>query len=418
MAWPRRRWLLGAGALGLGAWAARPADRSGAPDAWFAQLAQDLRALPAMPTLVIDQARLQHNLAKIRALAHPRLPLRVVAKSLPSLPLIDAALLAWKSQAAMVFNAPQLVLLARERPALDLLLGKPLPVSAAAWAIDQLDAAQVARVQWLVDRRETLNDYTRLARTRQRTLRISIEIDIGLHRGGVEDEAEMAALLDALKAEPALRFAGLMGYDAHVAALPDLPGVRSQALEQARLRYQAHQQLALQRLGPGPWTLNGAGSLSFHLHDDQHAVNELSVGSAALLPSDFARPALADLLPAAFIATPLLKRFEQFRLPTGVEPLARLAAAWDPNQRQAGAIHGGHWLADPVSPPGLASSGLFGPSSNQQVVVAPAGTPLRAGDWVFLRPRQSEALLLQFGALALRRPDGSFDSWPVFPASA
>ncbi|WP_284619567.1 alanine racemase [Aquabacterium humicola] len=421
MAMSRRTWLIGGTAAGLvAAGLARPGDRGGAHDAYFAGLAKALAPLPAQPTLVIDRARLKANLAAIRQQA--RHPLRVVVKSLPSLGLIDAALADWRSDRAMVFNAPQLALVATERPAVKMLLGKPLPASAAAWVLDNVPAERRApeRIEWLVDSAERLAEYRALARAKNLPLRINLEIDVGLHRGGVEDEAALAPLLELIRGEPLLRFAGLMGYDAHLAAIPDLPGARSGAQAEAARRYAALLALARQRLGPpaGPWTLNAAGSPTFHLHDASSSANELSVGSAAVKPADFDKPSLAALQPAAFIATPVLKDLGDFRLPRGVEWIAGAARAWDVNQRRAFAMHGGHWLADPASPPGVQPSGLYGPSSNQQVLVASPSTALKPGDWLFLRPRQSEAVLLQFGDLVVVDEGRIVDRWPVFPASA
>jgi D-serine deaminase-like pyridoxal phosphate-dependent protein len=425
MAWTRRKTLALGGAAALAAaWLARPADQGGTHDAYFTSLAATLAGLPAMPTLVIDRQRLRTNLADIRRTAHAKLPLRVVVKSLPSLDLVDEAMAAWGTKRAMLFNAPQLALVARERPRTDILLGKPLPASAARWALEQptgdgFDAAR--QIQWLVDTPERLAEYRALARARGHAMRINIEIDVGLHRGGVERSTTLAQMLDLLREEPLLPFAGFMGYDAHVAAVPDIGGNRAGALAEARRRYEAMLTLARQRLGGASdtgWTLNTAGSPTFHLHDDRHAPNELSVGSAAVKPSDFDKPSLAALQPAAFIATPVLKTLDEFRLPHGAEAISTLARAWDVNQRRALAIHGGHWLADPVSPPGVAPSGLYGASSNQQVMVCSPGTAIAAGDWLFLRPRQSEAVFLQFGAILVVEGGQPVGHWPVFPASA
>ncbi|MFT2568476.1 hypothetical protein ACMWP8_28865, partial [Escherichia coli] len=74
---------------------------------------------------------------------------------------------------------------------------------------------------------------------------------------------------------------------------------------------------------------------------------------------------------------------------------------WDPNTAQAVYIFGGHWLADPVSPPGLQFSDLIGRSSNQELLTGSWRVHLRPDDTVFFRPHQSEALMLQFGDLAL-----------------
>jgi D-serine deaminase-like pyridoxal phosphate-dependent protein len=346
----------------------------------------------------------------------------VVVKSLPSLGLVDEAMATWQTPRTMLFNAPQLTLVARERPQADILLGKPLPASAARWALEQPAGAgfdPARQVQWLVDTPERLAEYRALARARGQALRINVEIDVGLHRGGVEHTTVLATMLDMLRDEPLLPFAGFMGYDAHVAAVPDLPGNRDSALAEAQRRYASMHALARQRLGEtSGWTLNTAGSPTFHLHDDQHAPNELSVGSAAVKPSDFDKPSLAALQPAAFIATPVLKVLGDFRLPHGAGVVSALARAWDVNQRRAIAIHGGHWLADPVSPPGVSPSGLYGPSSNQQVLVCPPSTTVAVGDWLFLRPRQSEAVFLQFGAILVVEHGQPVAHWPVFSASA
>ena len=418
----RRRMLWTAAAVAAGAWWLRPADRGGPPDERLAALARALADVPQQPVLVLDRARWRANLARIRRLAHAALPLRVVAKSLPCAPLLDEALRVWNTQRAMVFNARQAELVAQARPDADLLLGKPLPASAAHGVLPRLARARLdapRQVQWLVDTPERLAEYRALARAQGVPLGINIEIDVGLHRGGVESTEMLAAMLDLLRDEPLLPLRGFMGYDAHLASIPDLPGNRERALAHARERYATMVALARERLHTDgrDWTLNTAGSPTLHLHDDQHTPNELAVGSAAVKPSHFDLPSLAELEPALFIATPILKVMERFRLPVGAEPISDAVRWWDVNQRQGLAIHGGHWLADPVHPQGVASSGLYGPSSNQQVMVASPSTPLAVGDWMLWRPWQSEAVMTQFDTLCVV-DDGKLQAqWPVMPVN-
>lgn len=423
----RRRRALVAGGLGIAALgtlaALRPNDLGQPHDAYFAQLQQGLRAAGiAQPVVVVDRERMQRNLARIAQRA--RLPLRVVVKSLPSPALVDAALKAWNTERAMLFNAPQLLQVATERPRVQVLLGKPLPAAAAQRVIASLPRQGEAldRIQWLVDTPQRLRQYGELARAAQRPLKLNIEIDVGLHRGGVESTEALVAMLAALRGEPLLRWSGFMGYDAHVAAIPGLPGARRRAEETARLRYAEMWQAASQdAAGPPPrdaLTLNTGGSLTFHLHGPEGLPNEVAVGSAAVKPSDFDVPSLDALEPAVFIATPVLKDLSGFRLPEGVSWIASLARAWDANQRHAFAIHAGAWAADVASPAGIAPSGLFGSSANQQVMVASGATGLRPDDFVFLRPRHSEAVLLQFGDLALVEQGRVVGTAPVFPASA
>jgi D-serine deaminase-like pyridoxal phosphate-dependent protein len=93
------------------------------------------------------------------------------------------------------------------------------------------------------------------------------------------------------------------------------------------------------------------------------------------------------------------------------------ALAWA-NDVRAVFIHGGHWLAQPESPPGLQYSALFGRSSNQELLTAPAHIGLAPDDYVFFRPTQSEAVFLQFGDIAVFDGGKIAAMWPTFPVSA
>ncbi len=424
-----RRTALIAGAAAIGAAWLRPGDHGGPHNAYFAGLQKALQeAGIGSPAIVIDAARLRANLDRIKRNTHAGLPLRVVVKSLPSLDLIDAAMSAWNTQRAMVFNAPQLVSIAKAKPQADILLGKPLTAAAAHETMNSLVGPQanpqaLHQVQWLIDSPARLTQYRELARAQNAPLRVNFEIDVGLHRGGVESAAALEQMLNAVKAAPLLQWSGFMGYEAHVAAIPDIAGSRDAAWREVHARYELAWAAAQRVLGTtvahrDGVTLNTGGSHTYRRHDDQHVPNEVSVGSAAVKPSDFAQPETDDLLPAAFIATPVLKALPEFRLPVGVEWISRATRWWDVNQARALCVHGGHWLADVASPTGVAESGLYGHSSNQQVLVAPASVPLKPDDFVFFQPKQSEAVLLQFGDLLVYDQGRISARWPVFPASA
>ena len=81
---------IGAGLLGAGALALHPRDRGAPHNAYFVQLASALRTAGiATPTLVIDHQRLMANAAQVTRNIGARMQLRLVAKSLPCLPLLD-----------------------------------------------------------------------------------------------------------------------------------------------------------------------------------------------------------------------------------------------------------------------------------------------------------------------------------------
>jgi D-serine deaminase-like pyridoxal phosphate-dependent protein len=298
-----------------------------------------------------------------------------------------------------------------------MLLGKPLPVLAARQFYDAMSAAasDYTEPQWLIDTPERLQQYAQLARERDRPLRVNFEIDVGLHRGGAATPEALLAMLRAAQAEPKLEVSGLMGYDAHV---PKVPG-RERAWKASQGQYAA----ALDAMR-GAYaervallTLNSAGSPTYTLHAAGTVANEVSVGSAFVKPTDFDLDTLQAHMPAAFIATPVLKTLDEAHVP-GLETLTGFRRFLDPNTRRAIFIHGGHWLAQPASPPGLQFSNLYGRSSNQELLTGSASVRLQPDDYVFFRPTQSEAVLLQFGDLLVYESGEITERWPTFGVSA
>jgi len=414
---------IAAGLVGAAALAVRPRDK-GAPHAeYFARASQALRAAGiATPTMVIDKDRLLANARQVMRNMDGRFPLRLVAKSLPCLPLLDLLRQTMQTRRLMVFNLPYLQQLAVQRGDVDLLLGKPLPVAAAAEFYRSFHGGQFQpgrQLQWLVDTPQRLAQYRDLARGQKLDMRVSLEIDVGLHRGGVDSPQMLQQMLAILREEPRLQLAGMMGYDAHVAKLP-LARLREKALGEAKAIYREYAEIATQALRSAGeekgLVLNAGGSPTYRLHDGSGAANEIALGSALVKPSDFDTELLQDLAPASFIATPVLKADRRFQMPIGVEVLGDAARAWDMNQEHVYFVYGGNWMADPVSPAGLAASGLYGNSSNQQALLGSGTQQLQVDDYVFFRPRQSEAVLQHFGDIAVMENGRITERWPVLPA--
>lgn len=412
----RRTVLIGGAALaGAGLIALRPAEGGGMHEPYFAGLSAALKRAGLMhPVLVIDQQRLAANIAAIRSRTEAgKLPLRVVAKSLPSPGLLGAVMEGMGSQRLMVFSAEMLLQLLPLHPQADYLLGKPLPAAEFARVIDKAGAEAAARIQWLIDTPERLAAYGAAAKARNLTWRASLEIDVGLHRGGFTDPAAVTAATKAAASHGA-SIAGLMGYDPHVPKMPSPDGAFVAAQDAYRAMIGAVQEAGLD---PARLTLNTAGSPTFVRHSAGTVANEVSVGSAFVKPGDFDYDDLGALQAAAFIATPVIKASADQDLP-GLAALSEPLHWWDPNTQRGFFIHGGHWLAKPVSPPGLEYSKLFGRSSNQELLTGSRQVDLKVDDHVFLRPDQSEALFLQFGDIVLYDGGEISGTWPTLPISA
>ena len=421
----RRQLLLAAAAGGTGIlWGLRAqnTDNGGVHSDYFQTLSTALdKAGLARPTLVIDRQKLLANANVLHQHLAGRYDYRVVAKSLPSLPLLETVMSHTDTRRLMVFHQPFLNLIASALPDTDVLLGKPMPVAAAARFYQQHKTAQFDarnQLQWLVDSPARVMQYAELGRQRQELMLINLELDVGLHRGGIKDEAQLIAALDIIEQEPFLQFSGFMGYDPHVSKNPRLLGGPEGAFSSVQTVYQNFVTIAERRLqrSLSGLTLNAAGSPTYQRYNGAQVATELSAGSAVVKPTDFDLDTLADRQPAAFIATPVLKALPVAEVP-GIEKLAALQSWFNPNSRQAFFIYGGYWKAKPESPPGLSLHPLYGRSTNQEMLTGSSRVTLQPDDWVFLRPMQSEQVFLQFGDIAVYDDGEIVDSWPIFTHS-
>ena len=379
---------------------------------YFAPLNTLLRDIGSgMPRLVVDLDIVDRNLERLLALRAPD-DLRLVAKSLPSPELLNYLFRKIGSERLMVFHLPFLLQVVERFTAADILMGKPLPVAAMrrfyrGRPVNSFDDTR--QLQWLVDTEQRLLQILELSREINRRITVSIELDIGMHRGGLQTTAELGEMLDTIRGyQNELRLGGFMGYDAHVPKAP-WPRTVAGASRQAIKRYARFLEFAFEGwsdLEESEWCVNGAGSPTIFMHKEMSPLNDYSLGSAIVKPSGFDLPTLADFDAAAWIAAPVLKRQPGVRVPF-VERLPSRG-------RDTLFIYGGKWMAEPCYPEGLKENASYGVSSNQQMLTMPRASAANVDDYVFLRPTQSEAVFLQFGDLCVVRADRHVGNWPVF----
>lgn len=375
-------------------------------NAYFAALSDALRAAEVFrPCLVLDRDRLDGNIALVKDRLAPGLGVRLVDKSLPCVPLLSHIARALGTNRFMTFHPPVSQAVLDAFPDGDLLYGKPMPVGAAKAALTRGGAGWWSRVCWLIDTPERLAEYGALAAALDAELRFAFEVDVGLHRGGFADPAQIKALTIPER----LHCEGIMAYEAHAPEIPGLFGGATKALKQASAKaaeFVAALEPDQRRI------LNIGGSKTALLHGAGVA-NEVSMGSAFVLPKDFDTPGLDGLQPAAFIATSILKTGDAL-LP-GPAWLSTALQALGLFPRKGCYLYGGKWMAEPVFPEGMKPNGLMGLSSNQQFMGLPARVDVKPGDYAFLRPTQSEAVLQHFGAIAVFAGGRIMEFWPVLP---
>ena len=424
---PSRRTFLiagGIGALGLGYMTVKQPDNSGERDPYFLKMQKALMKIGiAKPSLVIDKTRLDSNIKTLKSHLPKGMGYRIVAKSLPSIELLDHIRKLTKTNRLMTFNQQMLNTISEKMPDSDQLLGKPLPVVGAKSYFDNLNANDQNtpdQIQWLIDTPRRLDQYENLAKSIGRKIRVNIELDVGLHRGGFEPNTELETALKTIKSSSVLKFSGFMGYEPHLPALPTAFGWRDRAKKGAWEKYRQCKSIANELFGEeymSNVTLNTAGSPTYRYYEDTSLANEISAGSCLVKPTDFDTALLEPHVPASFIATPVIKSFEKTRLP-GIEFADGVNHTINPNSAKTIFIYGGKWMATPVDPPGLETNKIFGRSSNQEMLNGGENLQISPDEFVFLRPHQSEAVFLQFGAIILYENGEIIDEWSVFETSA
>jgi D-serine deaminase-like pyridoxal phosphate-dependent protein len=423
----RRKFMLGAAGLGVavvgGGLLARPKAHGKPYDEYFHALNQELKQNgPMRPSLVIDLDRLDHNINQVVQTVQAPKHYRIVEKSLPSQKLIEYISKRAGTQRLMSFHQPFLNDDALAFPEADILVGKPLPVRSAELFYKTLKGSfdPSRQLQWLIDTPAHLQQYLELAKGLGTRLRINIELDVGLHRGGVAGNDTLAAILFQIAANPEhLQFAGFMGYDPHAGmAVPGILGSHEELFRKGIAIYQDRVDFTRSQY-PQLWredlTLNAAGSPTYRMHREESLSNDISVGTALLKPTHYDLDTLETHVPALYIATPVLKAVGPVELPA-LDAKSRIFSWWDPNQRQTYFIYGGYWMAEYESPKGLQFNELFGHSTNQEIVNASPEVGLQVDDQVFFRPTQSEFVLLQFGDLVAVRGGKIVDYWPPMQA--
>lgn len=419
----RRHFVLGTGALlAAGAWLLRPSDRGSPYNDYFRTLNAELKAHgPMRPVMLIDLDRLDHNIDVVmQSVKRGSKHLRLVEKSLPSPGLLAYITKRAGTQRLMSFHQPFLNHDALAFPEADMLMGKPLPVQSAElfYQTHKGPFDPSRQLQWLLDTPERLQHYLTLAHGLGTKLRVNIELDVGLHRGGISDNAVLGQMLTLISAHPQqLEFSGFMGYDPFVGmGVPGILGSPQDLFEKVMQRYSGYVDYTRQHFAP-LWrdglTLNTAGSPSYRIHEQEKLSSEVSVGTALLKPTHYDLPSLSEHAPATYIATPVLKSTGPVDIPA-LDGKSRLFSWWDANQRATFFIYGGNWMAEFESPKGLQSNNLYGRSSNQEMVNGSPKVGLNVEDQVFLRPTQSEFVLLQFGELLAVRGGKIVDTWPVY----
>jgi len=278
-----------------------------------ARLSAATRDLPA-PLAVLDLDAFDANAATLVGRSHGR-PIRIATKSLRCRPLIERALGRDGFAGLMCYAVREALWWARAGHT-DLMVAYP---SVDVPALTELasDPALTSAVAVMVDSIEHV-DFIAQHVQGHVGLRVAVDVDaslrvgpahLGVRRSPTRTPGEVEAVIRRAQ-ERGLVVAGLMFYDAQIAGLPDSsPAVR-------RVKARSHQELLTRRAGivsaaRGLTDLdfvNGGGTGSLHVTGLDPSLTELAAGSGLYAPTLFDGYDGLALEPAAFFATPVVRR--------------------------------------------------------------------------------------------------------------
>jgi D-serine deaminase-like pyridoxal phosphate-dependent protein len=370
------------------------------PDPYFKQLTSDLQKDFGTPQMLIDLNRLNAN-AKTIVTGAKAARYRIVEKSLPSLDLLTHVKAQTGSNRFLVLHLPFLSEILTI-PDAQVLIGKSQPTKATTSFLDKADPAVDARVTWLVDSVARLNDLVVYATQTRRQLHAAVEIDVGMHRGGVRTPTQLPEVLKLFAANGnAVVFAGMLGYDGHVSGAPSVPGLEERTIRAAFNTMQDTYQSFIDVLKQFPalpqtnLIFNSGGTDTYSAFPDDSPINDVAAGGGMLRPSSYSSPFLGALTPAAFIAAPVLARSDRLELPY----ITDLAQSQTDNG-QGFTMYGGGWASSPVYPAGVQTAPFVSDSPginqvpNESWMYGPASPRIEVGDWIFQQPIQADCIFM------------------------
>ena len=139
---------------------------------------------------------------------------------------------------------------------------------------------------------------------------------------------------------------------------------------------------------------HGGGTTTFALFGGETPVGDVATGGGVLRPGEYSDMFLAGLVPAVFVASPVLRQYDAPRIPF----LNERSSASAFGGRQGVTVYGGGWPAyftyPRVTPPPLSGTGCGAVPlvPNQGLLAADAGVPLRIGDWIYFHPLTSDVI--------------------------
>ena len=137
------------------------------------------------------------------------------------------------------------------------------------------------------------------------TLRVLVEVDVGMGRCGVRSAEEALTLARQVDASPGLQFCGLQGYEGHAVMIPDFEERRA-AVHKA-MSFLTEVKAFIQDSGLPVHIVSGGGTGTYSITGQFPGVDEVQVGSYATMDARY-RTIVPEFRPALSLLATVISR--------------------------------------------------------------------------------------------------------------
>lgn len=165
-----------------------------------------------------------------------------------------------------------------------ILITSPIVAGEALGRLTRLNA-RMTDLMLVVDSLANVRDLAARSLDARRTMKLLVDLDVGLHRTGVAGAAQARALALEIASHPFLQFVGLQGYAGHLMHLPDRRERAAASLQAMHVLHLAVE--AVRDAGLAPRIVTGGGTGTFDIDPVAQVLTEFQAGSYAFMDRQY-----------------------------------------------------------------------------------------------------------------------------------
>ncbi len=148
-----------------------------------------------------------------------------------------------------------------------------------------INLAKHSEIMVAVDNPQNVQAISEAATAKAVTIRMLVEVNVGMNRCGVESGKPALELANQIRQSPNLKFEGLMGYEGHTVAKPDLKERKASVQEAMQRLIDAKQYV--EKHGVEVSIMSGGGTGTFNITGGIPEMTEIQAGSYIFMDSTY-----------------------------------------------------------------------------------------------------------------------------------